>query len=212
VNNDGQNQEPERASVNAARRPTPSGNEPLPPKADKRLVPVSHGQRRKLLIKYSDQIRQNPQLTRALVSFQASKGCPFDLWFKYREEAFSPELVRQLLNECGPGTRARRRVLDPFAGIGTTITTASQEVGWKAVGIELLPVGEAVVRARLAAEKVSIQHFRDAVAQVKAGTYTLLSGDYVFRHMAITQPAFPPETQTLSKRSSPLHGQCRTRP
>ena len=102
-----------------------------------------------LYVRYEDRLRVNPFLTRQLVSFQANKKVPFYRWFKYKE-GFSSELVRHLLDFF----RASRphgsacTILDPFAGAGTTLTTAA-EMGCKATGIEILPVGSALIRARL---------------------------------------------------------------
>ena len=170
MNDDDLTNKPERQNVNARSCPTlrtpeqALPREPGPPTLPG--VQAEQTERQKLLARYSAHLQQNPEITRALVSFQANKSRPFYRWFKYRE-GFSSELVRCFLDAYHPQKRRRGRVLDAFAGIGTTVTTAA-EAGWKAVGIELLPIGEAVVRARLEAETVSIEHFKDAVAQVKA--------------------------------------------
>jgi hypothetical protein len=90
---------------------------------------------------YADKLKVIPTLTRALVSNQTNKNAPFYRWFKYRE-GFSSELVSFLLAQFKPRHRRTPRVLDPFAGAGTTLTTATKN-GWQATGIELLPVGAA---------------------------------------------------------------------
>ena len=53
---------------------------------------------------------------------------------KYKE-GFSSTLINYFLDEYRPG-----HVLDPFAGIGTTVLTAAGR-GAKATGIEIMPVG-----------------------------------------------------------------------
>lgn len=96
--------------------------------------------------RFQKQLRIDEGLSRALVSYQASKRAPFYRWYKYKE-AFSPALIEYLLKRSGvtDGT-----VLDPFAGSGTTLFVASH-LGLDAEGIELLPVSQYLIdgRARL---------------------------------------------------------------
>ena len=65
----------------------------------------------------------HPALTRSLVSFQANKGRPIHRWYKYKE-AFSASLVEYLFERYKV---TAGRVLDPFAGIGTALFTASSD-------------------------------------------------------------------------------------
>ena len=97
---------------------------------------------------FSEKLRIEPALTRQVVSFQANKGRRVYRWYKYKE-AFSASLVEYLLNRFGI---VSGRILDPFAGMGTTLFAAGA-VGLDADGIELLPVGQHIVRARLLLEK-----------------------------------------------------------
>ena len=85
----------------------------------------------------------HPALTRSLVSFQANKGRPIHRWYKYKE-AFSASLVEYLFERYKV---TAGRVLDPFAGIGTALFTASS-LGIDAEGIELLPIGQQVIAAK----------------------------------------------------------------
>ena len=81
-------------------------------------------------------------LTRQLVSFQANKQKPLYRSYKYKE-AFSADLVAYLLRTY----QVRKgRLLDPFAGIGTTLFAGSK-LGYSADGIELLPIGQHVITA-----------------------------------------------------------------
>ena len=112
----------------------------------------SHTLHRDLLEKkYESLITHNPKLTRTLVSFQANKNTPYYRWFKYKE-GFSAQMVHYLLNTLA---EERGALLDPFSGTGAALF-ASQESGWEATGIELLPVGCAITEARQAAEQVDI--------------------------------------------------------
>jgi len=150
--------------------------------------------RDELFNKYADRLFVNYSLSRSLVSFQANKTTPFYRWFKYRE-GFSHELVRYFLNQIKPQSNKQAHILDPFAGAGTTLTTATKE-GWRATGIELLPVGTAAIRARAAAEVVSIEKFQEQIQRLE--TFPLNSNSstgYRFQHIRITQKAFPEETE-----------------
>ena len=57
-------------------------------------------------------------------------------------------------------------LLDPFAGVGTALFEA-RELGWDAIGIELLPVGFFLMDARLAAERVGRVTFRRSLARIE---------------------------------------------
>ena len=100
-----------------------------------------------LNIKFDDRYRgklvREENLSRSLVSFQANKERPFYRWFKYKE-AFSAELVEHLLHEGGVTGGV---LFDPFAGIGTALFAAG-EMGLRAEGIELLPIGQRVIQTK----------------------------------------------------------------
>ncbi|MBX2927253.1 MAG: hypothetical protein KF852_05405 [Saprospiraceae bacterium] len=129
-------------------------------------------------------------LSRKVVSFQANKDEPIYRWFKYKE-GFSSALVKYFLGEYGnkPG-----RLLDPFAGAGTTLF-AGQELGWQSLGIELLPVGAFVMQAREALNGIDTDKLRRIVKK----TWTEISQieHYVnhIKHITITKDAFPDETE-----------------
>jgi DNA modification methylase len=84
-----------------------------------------------------------PALTRSLVSFQANKARPVYRWYKFKE-AFSAGLVEYLLEKY---QIAAGRLLDPFAGSGTALFAAAG-LGLDADGIELLPIGQQIVRTK----------------------------------------------------------------
>jgi len=151
--------------------------------------------RRDLYRKFADRLTVNPALTRQLVSFQANKKASFYRWLKYKE-AFSVELVQYLLSFLSPPDESSCRVLDPFAGVGTTITTAAQ-MGFQATGIEILPIGVAAIRARLAGNKVSSREFEDCLRRFEAsGMDHTWEIPYSFTHLAITEGAFTEETES----------------
>jgi DNA modification methylase len=156
--------------------------------------------------KYAAKLAYNANLNRALVSFQANKRVPFYRWMKYKE-AFSSELVLYLLNRFRPPRVEEPSVLDPFAGVGTTLTMAAKE-GWRATGIELLPVGVAAIRARLLADTVSIRSFQNQLCRLERFPLdTNKTERFPFRHLRITEKAFPPETErALSSYSHFLRG------
>jgi hypothetical protein len=93
--------------------------------------------------RFAGRIEINARLTRQLVSFQANKERPIFRWFKYKE-GFSAQLVDYLLDKLNLQEGC---LLDPFAGIGTTLFAASQR-GMASVGIELLPAGCTVIEAQ----------------------------------------------------------------
>jgi DNA modification methylase len=98
---------------------------------------------RRAELRWHDRLSVNNALTRSLVSFQANKGRAVYRWFKYKE-AFSAGLVEYLLAQCGI---SHGRLLDPFAGSGTALFAAAEN-GMSAEGIELLPIGRAIIGAK----------------------------------------------------------------
>jgi DNA modification methylase len=83
------------------------------------------------------------ELTRAMVSFQANKSRAIYRWFKYKE-AFSAGLVEHFLSRYHLSSGV---LLDPFAGSGTALFAAGG-MGMKAVGIELLPIGQRIIETK----------------------------------------------------------------
>jgi tRNA G10 N-methylase Trm11 len=84
-----------------------------------------------------------PSLTRSLVSFQANKNRPVYRWYKYKE-GFSASLVEHFFQKYQV---ASGKILDPFAGSGTALFTASA-MGLDADGIELLPIGRQIISTK----------------------------------------------------------------
>ena len=141
--------------------------------------------------KYKPLIAHNPQLKRTLVSFQANKHVPLYRWFRYKE-GFSAQMVRYLLETLGekPG-----KLLDPFAGAGSALF-ASQDRGWRAIGIELLPVGCAAIEARQAAKRVEPARFQKAVESICNIDFRTIKPDKPpIKHIPITEGAFPEDTE-----------------
>lgn len=112
---------------------------------------------RELYTHYTPTIVVDHALTRQLVSFQANKQKTLYRWYKYKE-AFSADLVAYLLRRYKV---PQGKLLDPFAGIGTTLFAGSQ-LGYDTDGIELLPIGQNVILAhqdllhRMTEEKLAL--------------------------------------------------------
>ncbi len=147
--------------------------------------------RKNLLDRFREKIILNPVLDRTLVSFQANKRTPFYSWFKYRE-GFSQQLVHYLVEELRPqpGT-----LLDPFSGGGSALYGAA-ELGWKAKGIEVLPVGVHVTNALMAVEHVNLEQFIQTVERILSLNFAdYYDGSFAFIHIPITQGAYPEGTE-----------------
>jgi len=86
-------------------------------------------------------------------------------------------------------------LLDPFAGIGTALTTATKK-GWYAVGIELLPIGIETMKARLIADTININIFENYIEKLRSMNIDLANTSaYKFQHINITRKAFPESTE-----------------
>jgi Tfp pilus assembly protein PilZ len=166
-----------------------NGHHPLSPIPEPRTA-----ERERLYAKYADRLSVNPDLTRSLVSFQANNNLPVYRWLKYKE-GFSAELVRYCLAYRQRSTPVPGTLLDPFAGTGTALVTAA-ESGWEASGIELLPVGVAVMRARRAASVVDLAEYRCRLARLASFDLNKeVPDEFHFRHLRITRKAFTDETE-----------------
>ncbi len=93
---------------------------------------------------FSDIMILDEKLTRKMVSFQANKIRSHYRWYKYKE-AFSADLVEYLFNKY---SLKKGKILDPFAGAGTTLF-ASSSLGYHSEGIEVLPVGQKIIKANI---------------------------------------------------------------
>ena len=128
-------------------------------------------------------------LNRRLVSYQANKAQPGLRWFRYKE-GFSAALARDAL--C----LAEGPVLDPFAGLGTSVLVAGG-CGRDATGIEIMAVGARAAEAiALMGNGVDVDALRRAGSRLlKALNGADAEAKHRFRHVRITELAFPPETE-----------------
>jgi hypothetical protein len=134
-------------------------------------------------------------LNRQLVSFQANKQRPAFRWYKYKE-AFSASLIDFLLSryEVRAGS-----VLDPFAGAGTSLFVAS-EVGLGADGIELLPIGQEIIRTRVLLKALKPAHLKRLHRWADASTWRKEGKPVPLPQLRITMGAFAPKTTRLIER------------
>lgn len=144
------------------------------------------------LLDSEELIKINPMLSRKIVSFQGNKKVPFYNWFHFKE-GFSSEMVQMFIKDYGKKTGT---VLDPFSGSGTTLFTAN-ELGYDALGIEILPIGEFIFTSRKSAQNLDINKMKKAVSIIKEIDWSKRSSDKKtdFRHLTITRHAFPEITE-----------------
>lgn len=149
-------------------------------------------ERQKLYDRFSDRLEVAYYLNRKAVSFQSNKIEPINRWFKYKE-GFSTALVQYFLSEYSqkPG-----KVLDPFAGVGTTVF-AGQELGWESYGVEVLPVGTYVMQTRQEMNEINIQKLSEVIETLWEDISKLKQHKVFINHIPITKDAFPVETEEL---------------
>ena len=149
-------------------------------------------EREKLYKYFSDKFEVTFEFSRKEVSFQANKKEPVYRWFKYKE-GFSSQLVKHFLTKYSskPG-----KLLDPFAGIGTT-TFAGQELGWDSYGIEVLPIGAFVMKTRQAINETNPQKLQANINQFWTDVNKLENYETFIKHIPITKDAYPDETEVL---------------
>lgn len=152
---------------------------------------LSLEKREVLFKKYINQIEIDPKLDRTLVSYQANKKEYFYRWFKYKE-GFSKRLVKYFLMKYHP---SKGHILDPFAGVGSTLF-AARELGWETTGIELLPVGVFSFEARMASESVSLNNLKAEIDKFQSDFQVGENNiPHRINHISITKGAFPEEAE-----------------
>jgi DNA modification methylase len=137
-----------------------------------------------------------PSLNRQLVSFQANKTRPVYRWYKYKE-GFSAGLIEFLFHRY---RISRGRVLDPFAGSGTTLFVAS-DIGLDADGIELLPIGQQVIATRQAIETQLCQEDLNKLQQwIESGAWKQSEDRIAVPELRITTGAYSHQTREIIER------------
>jgi DNA modification methylase len=102
------------------------------------------------------------------VSFDDARGKPVHGWYHYKE-GYSPRLLSLLIG--GLDIPPRSTLLDPFAGVGTTIIAAAElkpQVFLRAIGIEYNPFAAFVARTKLRWNEISSHALLEAARRVLA--------------------------------------------
>ncbi|MBI5840587.1 MAG: site-specific DNA-methyltransferase [Chloroflexi bacterium] len=132
-----------------------------------------------------------PSLTRSLVSFQANKNRPVYRWYKYKE-GFSASLVEHFFQKYGVSSG---KILDPFAGSGTALFTASA-IGLDADGIELLPIGQQIISTkRLIESEFTPDDFDELRRWTKSSVWQGSQERISLNELRITGKAYPEKTK-----------------
>lgn len=93
-------------------------------------------------------LRVSQYIDQDLSVFTANLSLPRHRWYEFKE-GFSEQLVLKAIEDASAEKR-RLRILDPFAGSGTTLVTAGR-TGHEATGIEVNPFLAFVSRAKCVA-------------------------------------------------------------
>jgi len=140
---------------------------------------------------FKSKLHVQSSLTRSLVSFQANKNRPVYRWYKYKE-GFSASLVEHFLQKYGVATG---KVLDPFAGSGTALFTASS-MGMDADGIELLQIGQQIISTkRLLESEFTSDDFNELQRWAKLPVWIDSKERVSLNELRITSGAYPEKTK-----------------
>ena len=141
---------------------------------------------------YCDILKEDVALTRQTVSFQDNKKKPGFRWYKFKE-AFSYSLVSYFIKKY---KLEYKNILDPFAGVGTTLFAASS-FGCNTVGIELLPVGQKIIEAKIITHYGNNEEIEKSLKEVCLNKYWKLNKIKTnkLNELRITKGAYPDETR-----------------
>lgn len=146
---------------------------------------------KKLHKEFAEKLKINYDLDRTLVSFQANKAKNGNRWFKYKE-GFSYDLVRYILDKIKILSGC---ILDPFAGSGATLFTAS-DFGIDSIGIELLLSSAEIIEVRNIIRNADPRNMMTEIRQFKESKIWQRTGkSESFKHLRITGGAFPKKTE-----------------
>jgi len=98
--------------------------------------------------KYSSLIKERLDF-RAFLGFRLNKVEPVFRWFRFKE-AFSHRLIEEILTKEWK-LPSDSLIFDPFAGCGTTLL-ACQQLGYPAIGVDILPVAVFASKVKLHTE------------------------------------------------------------
>lgn len=142
-----------------------------------------------LELKYKDILKPTRSYNRQLVSFQANKNAKMHGWFRYKE-AFSAQLVHKLIESFGLVSPSN--IFDPFSGVSTTLLVA-RECGHHATGMEVLPIGDIVWKAKTQTGQQIVSELKTIRKWVE--TTSPGKSQRPFPHVPITLHAFDEEIE-----------------
>jgi DNA modification methylase len=146
---------------------------------------------RELYRHFKGKFHLKASLSRSLVSFQANKSRAVYRWYKFKE-AFSASLIEHLLEQYNI---VGGRVLDPFAGSGTSLFVASAR-GMTADGIELLPIGQQIIATkRLLESEFTPEDFATLMRWSLARPWEKSPSRIPLHELRITKNAYPEEVK-----------------
>ncbi len=106
-------------------------------------------------------------------SFASNKTRPVHRWVPWIA-GFSSSFVRDVLDKY---LKAKGTVLDPFAGVGTTLVEAVL-LGHNAIGFEINPYAAQACRLKTSAHKVNIERLYDEISRFQVFYSDKISDNY----------------------------------
>ncbi len=111
-------------------------------------------------------------------AFVGNKTLPIHRWVPWIA-GFSSSFVQDALNKY---LHRKGAVLDPFAGVGTTLVEAIL-LGHNVIGFEINPYAALACRTKLNAYRITLEELRDEISRFKSFYNETLSSDYVPKSM-----------------------------
>ena len=140
---------------------------------------------------FKEKIVVDPNLNRKIVSFQGNKKKAQYRLFKYKE-AFSADLIKYLLQIQKKSDI--KTVLDPFAGVGTTLFACNQ-LNIDSEGIELLPIGQEIIEVRKLLNSLDKDDLSRLTYWKDNRPWKQIDRKKELNQLSITEGAYPPNNK-----------------
>jgi DNA modification methylase len=130
----------------------------------------------------------------SILNYSTEKDSAFQRWYRYKE-GFSIQFVDKIIEEYSDGNI--KKLLDPFAGSGTTILAANKH-GWEGVGFEVNPFSFFLMKTKQDTYSLEeVDNFKNESEQIISSLEKDELENYTLPKLSISDKVFQDEAEKL---------------